>query len=108
MLKIQNESDQLLVAYWTRILGDPQQYLFVLHGHDAKLKMNLRAAEDKATKEANLSTSRVIKAFTLRNDDTAFVKVKSEVDKVMATSVEGVYGEFTELTTPILTQVRNK
>ena len=86
--------------------GDPQQYLSVLHGHDAKLKMNLRAAEDRATKEADLSTSWVIKAFTLRNDDTVFVKVKSEVDKVMATSVEGVYGEFTELKTPILTQVK--
>ena len=86
--------------------GDPQQYLCVLHGHNAKLKPDLRAAEDNAMKDADLSTSRVIKVFTLNNNDSAFVRVKSEVDKVMATSVEGVYGEFTELPTPILTQVR--
>ena len=41
----------------------------------------------------------------MANDDEAFVEVRSEVDKVMSEAVFATYGEFTELTTPILTQV---
>ena len=82
--------------------GDPEKYIYVLTGHDYKLKTNLRAAEDKAMKEAaGLSTNRVIKVFTLSNNNAAFVKVRAAIDKVMATSVEEMYGKFSELTTPI-------
>ena len=88
--------------------GDPEKYISVLTGHDSKLKTNFWAAEDTAMKEADLLTNRVIKVFTLNNNDTAFIKVRAEIDKVLATSVEEIYGEFSELTTPILTQVRNQ
>ena len=53
----------------------------------------------------DLSTGRVIQAFTLNNTDPSFVKVRAVVDKAMAKSVIQIYGEFSELTTPILTQV---
>ena len=87
--------------------GDSEKYISVLNGHDSKLNTTLRAAEDKAMEEANLLTSWVIKSFTLSNNDAAFVKVRAKIDSVMVTSVEEVYGKFSELTTPILTQVRN-
>ena len=87
------------------VLGDSDQYISILHHHDSKLKSNLRLAEDKAMKEENLSTSRVIQAFTLNNSDPSFVKVRTEIDKVMSTSVIDIYGQFSELTTPILNQV---
>ena len=85
--------------------GDSELYISTLHHHDTYLKRNLRAAEDKAMKEADLSTARVIKTFTLSHNDPSFVKVRTEIDKVMATSVVAIYGDFSELTTPILTQV---
>ena len=87
------------------VLGDSDQYISILHHHDSKLKSNLRLAEDKAMKEENLSTSRVIQAFALNNSDPSFVKVRTEIDKVMSTSVIDIYGQFSELTTPILNQV---
>ena len=67
------------------VFGDRPQYISVLHQHDTKLKTNVRAAADKAMKEASLSTERVIQAFTLSNSDAAFVKVRDEIDKAMAT-----------------------
>ena len=88
------------------VLGDSDRYISVLQHHDSKLKSNLRVAEDKAMKEAELSTSQVIHAFTLNNSDPAFVKVRTEIDKVMSTSVIDIYGQFSERTTPILNQVR--
>ncbi len=87
------------------LFGDSEQYISVLHHHDSKYKSNVRAAADKALKEADLSTERVIQAFTLSNTDPSFVKVRDEIDKAMATSVVQIYGEFSKLTTPILTQV---
>ena len=72
------------------------------------MKTQFRLAEDKGMKEAELSTTRIIQAFTLSNTNSAFVRVRSEVDKVMATSVVEIYGNFSELTTPILTQVSFK
>jgi hypothetical protein len=89
------------------VYGDSEQYLSVLHIHDTKLKSTLRSAEDKVIKEAVLSTNRVKQALTLDNNDAAFLKVRAEVDKVMSSSVQEIYGQFSELTTPILTQVSN-
>ena len=88
-------------------LGGSDQYMSVLHHHDSKLNSYLRVAEDKAMKEAKLSTSRIIHAFTLNNSDPAFIKDQTETDKVMSTiPVIDIYGQFSELTTPILNQVR--
>ncbi len=94
------------MRFLDEVIGDTDQYISVLHNHDSKLKTNLRALEDKAMKEAELSTSRVIKAFTLENNNPAFLKVRAEIDTVMSESVQDIYGEFSELTTPILNQVR--
>ena len=88
------------------VFGDSDQYLSVLHQHDTNLKSNIHTAEDKVMKEAKILTNRIVDAFTLNNSDPAFVKVQTEIDKVMSTSVTNIYGQFSELTTPILNQVR--
>ena len=59
----------------------------------------------QALKDARISTRAIVDAFTLVNDDEAFVEVQTEVDQVMSEAVFATYGQFTELTTPILTQV---
>jgi hypothetical protein len=87
------------------VFGDKEQSTSVLHIHDTKLKTNLRAAEDKVMKQSDISTKRIIQTFTLENNNAAFIKVRDEVDKVMSESVLSIYGNFSELTTPILTQV---
>ena len=89
------------------VFGDKELSLSVLYNHDAKLKTSLRAAEDKVVKDAEISTKRIIQTFTLEYNDPSFARVRCEVDKVMSESVMSIYGDFSELTTPILTQVRS-
>ena len=87
------------------VFGDKELSLSVLYNHDSKLKTSLRAAEDKVVKDADISTNRIIQTFTLEYNDPSFARVRCEVDKVMSESVMSIYGDFSELTTPILTQV---
>ena len=85
--------------------GDGFQYLQILNTHDGHLASKQREAAEVAFASAGLSSKRIIQAFTLDNADAAFVNVRNEVESVMSESVFSVYGQFSELTTPILTQV---
>ena len=85
--------------------GDGFQYLQILNTHDGHLASKQREAAEVAFASAGLSSKRIIQAFTLDNADAAFVNVRNEVESVMSESVFCVYGQFSELTTPILTQV---
>lgn len=87
------------------VFGDKEQSPSVLCIHVTKLKNNLHVAEDKVMKQSDISTNPIIQTFTLENNNEVFIKVWAKVDRVMSESVVAIYGDFLELTTPILTQV---
>ena len=87
------------------VFGDKAMSLTVLHYHDSMLKNNLRAKEDLIMRDTGISTNRIIQTFTLENNNAAFVKVRDEVDRVISHSVFDIYGNFSELTSPILSEV---
>ena len=85
--------------------GDPLQYCSIANHHDLYFGNKRREVEALGLKDAGISTRAIVDAFTLTNDDEAFVEVRTEVDRVMSEAVFATYGQFTELMTPILTQV---
>ena len=88
--------------YLDETYGDSQYTLSVLHAYAQKASSSAHSVNLLKYKESKISSKRIIAQYSLPASDEGFKTFSKKFDDVTKSAVLGIYGKFSEFTTPIL------
>ena len=94
----------IVQRYLLEVKGDQfQTSTFIAH-YESLMKEADTKAKVVAKKEGDISSDKLTEFLSLDNSDPNFVAFKNHVDEVSKRCILGSYGEFSEFSSPILSQ----
>ena len=84
--------------------GDPTPTVQIINHLRPHIKNSEATAADTVVKTAEVSTSKLVKELQLDASDTNFENFQKKFNDQCFLALNSMYGEFTSLTRPILTQ----